>query len=164
LDAPATDDDDDELADSLAGKTYSRQERLELEMETLARHFARRRELLEGALTAPDVARLLGTSRQTPHDRLRSQSLLAIKHNGKLMFPRWQFDPAGPDGVIDGLPEVLKALRLSDYSKLTWLARPNPYFESRTPVELLRQGERERVVREAAAVGAEVMQPDRVPA
>ena len=142
------------LAESIAGRTFTRQERIQLEMETLARHFQHRRQLLDSSLSASQVAHLLGTSRQTPHDRVSSQTLLAIRDNGKLCFPAWQFDPAGADGVIDGLPVVLKALAVSDYAKLNWLIRANPYLEGQTPIQALKSGQKERVLAEAAAVGA----------
>ena len=144
----------DALAEAITGRTFSRKERIQLEMETLSKHFQHRRQLLDPALTATQVAQLLGTSRQTPHDRVGGQTLLAIKENGKLCFPAWQFDPAGPDGVIDGLPAVLKVLEMSDYAKLNWLTRANPYLGGRTPVDALKAGEREWVVAEAAAAGA----------
>jgi hypothetical protein len=144
----------DALAESIAGKTFTRQERIQLEMDTLAQHFQHRRQLLDRSLSASQVAQLLGTSRQTPHDRVSSQTLLAIKENGKLCFPAWQFDPAGSDGTIEGLPAVLKALAISDYAKLNWLTRANPYLEDTTPIQALKAGQTERVLAEAAAVGA----------
>ena len=142
------------LAESIAGRSFTRTERIQLEIETLSRHFQHRRQLLDTAISASHVAQILGTSRQTPHDRVGSQSLIAIKENGKFCFPVWQFDPTGSDGVIDGLPDILKALQVSDYSKLSWLTRPNPYLDDLTPVEALKQGEKERVLAEAKAVGA----------
>jgi hypothetical protein len=145
---------DEALAKSIAGRAFSREERLKLEMETLVKHFQHRRQLLDAAFTATQVAELLGTSRQTPHDRVNSQTLLALRENGKLYFPAWQFDPAGPDGVIDGLPAVLKALAMSDYAKLNWLTRANPYLDGQTPVQALKAGQKERVLAEAAAVEA----------
>jgi hypothetical protein len=150
----AVDANTDALAESIAGKTFTRQERIQLEMDTLVRHFQHRRQLLARSLSASQVAKLLGTSRQTPHDRVSSQTLLAIKDNGKLCFPEWQFDPAGSDGVIEGLPAVLKALGISDYAKLNWLTRNNPYLEDTTPIQALKAGQKERVLAEAAAVGA----------
>jgi hypothetical protein len=144
----------DALAESIAGRTFTRQERLQLEMDTLARHFQHRRQLLDRSLSASEVAKLLGTSRQTPHDRVSAQTLLAIKENGKLCFPAWQFDPTGSDGVIEGLPAVLKALEISDYAKLNWLTRANPYLEDTTPIQALKAGQTARVLAEAAAVGA----------
>jgi hypothetical protein len=143
----------DALAMSIAGKTFSRKERVKLAMDILVRHFQHRRQLLDAVLSAPQVAELLGTSRQTPHDRVNAQTLLAIKENGKLCFPVWQFDPAGPDGVIEGLPAVLKALEMSDYAKLNWLTRANPYLEGNTPLQALKEGEKERVITEAVAAG-----------
>jgi hypothetical protein len=150
----AVDSAADALANAITGKSFSRQERIQLKMETLSKHFQHRRQLLESSLTAVQVAQLLGTSRQTPHDRVSSQTLLAIRNNGKLCFPSWQFDPEGSDGVIEGLPAVLKTLEISDYAKLNWLTRLNPYLDGQTPIQALKVGQKERVLAEASAVGA----------
>lgn len=120
-------------------------------------NFAYRRQLLAGALSAPQVAKLLGTSRQTPHDRVQAKTLLGVMDKGALKFPAWQFDPEGADGVIDGLPEILKALHMSEFAKLSWLMRPNPYLEGLTPVEVLKQGGKDRAIAEALAVGSELV-------
>lgn len=139
--------------DKLLKHSFSKEERLQLEMESLARSFEYRRNLLSEAVTASQVAQLLGTSRQTPHDRVRARTILAVIDNGALRFPLWQFDPQGPDGVIAGLPEVLKALQVSDFAKLSWLLRSNPFLDGLTPVEALKQGLKDRVLQEAAIVG-----------
>jgi hypothetical protein len=47
----------DVLAESIAGKTFTRQERIQLEMDTLARHFQHRRQLLARSLSASQVAK-----------------------------------------------------------------------------------------------------------
>lgn len=135
------------------GKVYRDEERVALELANLRRTFALRREILQGALSAPQVAHLLGTSRQTPHDRVAAGSLLAIRDNGALRFPRWQFDPAGPDAVILGLPAVLRTLRLPPLSQASWLLRPNAELDGATPLALLQRGETQRVQRAAATVG-----------
>jgi hypothetical protein len=124
-----------------------------LEAATLANYFAYRAELMANSLSATEVARLLGTSRQTPHDRARSGSLLAETDKGGLRFPAWQFDPQGPAGVVAGLSEVVRALSVPPLSKISWFVRPNPYLEGRTPLETLKQGEITRVVQTARAVG-----------
>ena len=142
------------LSEAIAGRTFTHEEKVQLEMETLAHHFQHRRQLLENAFTVPQVAKILGTSRQTPHDRVGSRTLLAIKDNGKLLLPAWQFDPTGPDGVLEGLPQVLKALAMSDYAKLNWLTRSNPYLEGLTPVQALQQGQSDHVLDQAQAAGA----------
>ncbi|HEX5414761.1 MAG TPA: helix-turn-helix domain-containing protein [Chloroflexota bacterium] len=132
-----------EFADAPA---YRPEERLTLRMKTLARSFAVRKEILKDSLTAPEVARLLGVSRQTPHDRVESGTLLAVLDRGSLRFPLWQFDANGPDGVVAGLPEVIRALpSLPAMAKLNWFVRPNPYLEGQRPIDALRQGEVARV-------------------
>lgn len=85
--------------------------------------------------------------------RVAAGSLLAIRENGALRFPRWQFDPAGPDAVIPGLPAVLRTLRLPPLSQASWLLRPNAELGSVTPLALLPRGEPMRVQHAAAAVG-----------
>lgn len=142
------------VADLTGGREYGRQERSALEMATLARSFRRRKELLEGTLTAPKVAELLDTTRQTPHDRVRSGTLLAVLDRGVWRFPAWQFDPEGPDGVVEGLPDVLQTLHTSPLAKASWLVRPNQYLEGRTPLETLKEGRTETVRSAAETVGA----------
>jgi hypothetical protein len=56
-------------------QTLTEKERLERETASIARYFQRRRELLADSLSAPQVARLLGTTRQTPHDRAKAGTL-----------------------------------------------------------------------------------------
>ncbi|MGF1470846.1 MAG: hypothetical protein ACFB50_03780 [Rubrobacteraceae bacterium] len=109
---------------------------------------------MRGALCARVVGGLLGTSRQTPHDRVRVGTMLGVLDRGALRFPAWQFDPEGENGVVSGLPEVLGALRLSPFGKAYWLSRPNPYLAERSTVEALREGELEAVKSLAESVGA----------
>lgn len=154
LDTSNISDAESVLALKLTGRQYSKQEAARLEITSLLRYFEKRKQLLQGSLTAKEVANLLGTTRQTPHDRFNKKSLLAVKDNGVWKFPLWQFDPAGADGVIAGLPEVLKALEGSEFTKLNWLTSPNPYLNNLTPVEALKQGEKEKVIQEAKALEA----------
>lgn len=123
--------------------------------QNLYRAFTERDELLQGALSVAQVAEMLGVGRQTPHDRARAERLLAIRDNGRLVFPDWQFDPEGPDGVIAGLPEVLKALQgpISPLGRIRWFLRPKDLLGGRAPLDALRAGDVQDVVLEAAAVG-----------
>ncbi len=139
------------------GYRYSPEEKIELELETLQRYFERRRELLSNCFNTTQVAKLLGTSRQTPHDRVKNQSLLAVRDNGQWKFPIWQFDPEGADGVVDGLPEVLKNLSInSQFAKLNWFMNPNPVLDGLTPVQALKRGLKVRVIAEAMGVGGAI--------
>lgn len=141
------------IAERLGGPAPSKADAALLELQALERYFEERRELLHGSLTTDQVAKLLGTSRQTPHDRVKAGTLLAISDGGRLRFPHWQFDARGDDGVVDGFPQTIRALRVGPLESVRWLTKPNRVFEGRTPLDLLRAGDVRRVVAEAAGVG-----------
>lgn len=127
---------------------------VQLEFETLRKRFSLRRELLSSTIGTAEVTNLLGArSRQTAHDRIKAGTLLAIRDQGHWRFPLWQFDPDGPDGLIEHLTEVLSVLRMSELAKLRWLQRPQPVFEGATPIDWLRQGHVDEVLAEARQVG-----------
>ncbi len=133
----------------------SAEERARVHFLSLLDRFEARSRLLADALTAPQVARLLGSSRQTPLSRAQAGTLFAVYDRGAWRFPGWQFDPEGPDDVIAGLPEVLEALAgLSPFAELVWLSRANPVLDGRTPIEALRSGELDRVLAAARAAQA----------
>jgi hypothetical protein len=121
----------------------SREEQALVAFRSLLQLFEARRALLEeDTITAPQVAELLGVSRQTPLNRVRDKTLLAVLDRGAWRFPLWQFDAEGPDGVLAGLPKVLKALEPQpQFSKLVWLRRANATLGGREPIEVLRKGQ-----------------------
>jgi excisionase family DNA binding protein len=127
-----------------------------LAFRSLLQFFEARRDLLDGALTAPQAAELLGVSRQTPLNRVRDNTLLAVLDRGAYRFPAWQFDPQGEDGVLPRLPDVLDALEPQQpFAKLVWMRRPNPTLAGREPLDLLREREAEPVL-DAAHAAAEL--------
>ncbi|WP_243902363.1 hypothetical protein [Aetokthonos hydrillicola] len=143
-----------ELAAKLGVEPIDDQERRELENSAFKNFFEWRQELLRNSLTASEVAKLLNTkSRQTPHDRLKKNSLVAIQDNGVWKFPCWQFDPKGPDGVVAGLPDVLKALDVPNFSKISWLTQPNRAFNGLSPLQALKNNQKDEVLNEAKSVG-----------
>ena len=130
----------------------SREEHAMLALQSLVDFFTARRKLLRDTITAPQVGEVLGVSRQAASGRAAKGSLLAVLDRGAFRFPLFQFDPQGPDGVVEGLPEVLKALDPQPaFTKLVWLTRPNDTLDNSQPLEVLRRGERERVVAAARA-------------
>jgi len=134
----------------------SESEQALLGFRSLLQFFKARRDLLDDALTAPQAAELLGVSRQTPLNRVKDNTLLAVLDRGAYRFPVWQFDPQGEDGMLPGLPDVLEALEPQQpFAKLVWLRHPNPTLEGREPVELLRDREIEPVI-DAAHAAAEL--------
>ena len=150
-------EDDDEFVKLLSDKEYSPQERKRLHVQSILNSFNYRRELLKDTVDVNQVMEILGyDSRQAPLNRLKAHSLIAIKDNQKWWFPLWQFDANTSDGVIEGLSEVLKALECSNLAKVSWLVNPSPYFANKSPLEVLKAGEVERVVDSARSVGVVV--------
>jgi hypothetical protein len=124
-----------------------------LEFQAFQARFAMRRELLQQCIGTTELVSLLGLgNRQTPLDRIRAGTLLAILDQGKRRYPPWQFEPDGPSGVFAGLPNVLAALPVADVTKARWLQRPQPLLGGHTALQLLREGRPDRVLVGAWAV------------
>jgi hypothetical protein len=90
--AAVDEDDDPDVVHATTGERVgSREEHALAELASLLDLFAARRRLLADALTAPQVADVLGISRQAAAGRAESGSLLAVLDRGAYRFPRWQF-------------------------------------------------------------------------
>lgn len=115
-------------------------------------HRKRILEKLGGTLSAEQVSELIGISRQAV-DRRRSQNQLIGLTQGKrgYAYPAFQFE----DGkTLDGLKKVLDALSGHDpWMQSIFFANGNDRLNGRTPLDALRQGKTEGVVRAAEAYG-----------
>jgi hypothetical protein len=145
---------DRKFARRIGVRKYAPEERMALEIASLLHYFDYRKRLLANALSASRVAEMLGTSRQTSHDRVKAGLLLGILDNNVWKFPEWQFDSESPNGVVKGLPAVLDAMKCGTLSKISWLASPNTLFGGLRPIDALKLGRIDEVVHEATAVGA----------
>lgn len=109
-------------------------------------------EKLGGTLSVGQVSELIGISRQAV-DKRRSQNQLIGLIQGKrgYAYPAFQFE----DGkTLGGLKEVLDALSGHDpWMQSIFFANGNDRLNNRTPLDALRQGETEAVVRAAEAYG-----------
>lgn len=100
--------------------------------------------LLGPAYTAGQVARLLGITQQAVGQR---RGLLRLtQRNGRVAYPVMQFDGDAPLDGIDATVATLSPVVGSAWTIASWLAGPNPDLEGRTPVQALRDGDRERVL------------------
>ena len=112
-----------------------------LELENLKLLNQRRQDLLKDSLTSTQVADLMGWQHhKTASDRLKTNTLVGVKDRGVYKFPLWQFDPEGEDGIVDGLPELLSRLNISNFRKINWLSKPMAAFDNLTPIEVLKKG------------------------
>ncbi len=106
-----------------------------------------------GTWDAEAVARHLHLTRQGVNRRRRAGSLLAIDVGRRgYRYPAWQFVSAG---TLAGLEPVLNSLREHDpWMQLTFMVGPNVRLGNSAPLDVLRAGERDKVIAAARAFGA----------
>jgi hypothetical protein len=106
-----------------------------------------------GAISADQVGKLLDITRQGVENRRKAGKLLAYPIEGpRYRYPRWQFD--SEDHVLPGLERVLAALTdLSPWSKGKFMTTGDIRLNGETPLDRLKAGDVEAVVRSAEAYG-----------
>ncbi len=91
-----------------------------------------------------DVARLLGKTRQAVS---ADRGLLRLEmRNGEIGYPVFQFDGARQLPGIREVVRVLDPMVASAWTIASWLCSPAPQLDERTPLAVLREGERETVL------------------
>jgi hypothetical protein len=114
----------------------------------LARNVEHRKLLIErsgGTLSAEDAGRLLGISRQAVDKRRRAGSLLAVREGSDWRYPACQFDETD---VVTGIADVVRAYTTSGpWVALDFLLAPDSALRGRSPLEALRTGDRDAVLR-----------------
>jgi hypothetical protein len=120
--------------------------------ENAARLEAKRAAILADAVNSDVAGGFISRTRPIVNKLAKAGELLAVQDGRYLRFPRWQFDERSEDGLVPGLRRVLAVMDASPFRKAAWLVSPNPHFGSRAPIELLREGQLDRVYEEAKAV------------
>jgi hypothetical protein len=105
-----------------------------------------------GALTAEQAASLYGITRQAIDNRRKRGSLLAVQLGRRgYRYPAWQFTETG---VLAGLDRVLAALETSSpWTRIAFMLNANAWLDGRRPLDLLRAGEIDAVIRAADRFG-----------
>lgn len=115
---------------------------------SLARNVAHRQTLLTlagGAMSADEAGRILGITRQAVDKRRRAGALLAVREGSDWRYPACQFDNGE---VVVGIPDIVRGLgSTSPWVTLDFLLAPDTVLAGRTPLEALRAGERDPVLR-----------------
>lgn len=107
-----------------------------------------------GGISLTEGAKLLGTTRQALHKRIKAGSALGMMMESKLVLPRMQFVPA-EDGtvLVQGLADVLRLFyeaNAGGWSALQFLIERDPNL-GEPPIEALSRAEVEAVVNAARA-------------
>jgi hypothetical protein len=115
----------------------------------------RQQKMLEesgGALNGAEVAEILNISRQAVDKRRRQGQLIGLTQGRRgYAFPVWQFEGGK---TIPNLEDVLDSLRGHDpWMQFAFFINPNDRLEGKTPLDRLRAGELEPVLRAAESYG-----------
>jgi hypothetical protein len=112
-----------------------------------------RMELLEaegGVLGAEEVGDRLGIQRQSVDKRRKAGTLLALELGNRFVYPAWQIEG---NRTVPHLEKVLAALRDQDeWRKLSFFVNGNIRLEGKSPLEVMRAGEFEDVLKAARSL------------
>lgn len=111
-----------------------------------------RRALLRECVSADQAARHTLRSRQSLERLRRLGRVLALREGNQWRYPRWQFDPDAPGGIVPGLGQVLAELRLSPLGAGYWISHRHERLKA-SPIQLLRARRVESVVKAAREHG-----------
>lgn len=117
--------------------------------------FKRQRSMLKesgGVLSGAQVARILDISRQAVDKRRKQGQLIGLTQGKRgYAYPAWQFEGGK---MLAHLTKLLDALRTHDaWMQLAFFINGNDRLNGRSPLELLRAGELEPVLRAAESYG-----------
>ncbi len=87
---------------------------------------ARRAAILRDTVSAEEATRLTGRSRQSLERFRRQERVLVLRQGNQWRYPPWQFDREQPGGLVPGIAEAVRALRLSAVGAAYWLVRRHP--------------------------------------
>src|ERR1700739_2929462 len=105
-----------------------------------------------GALSGEEVAKMLGISRQGVDKRRRQGHLIGLTQGRRgYAYPAWQFEGGR---TITNLETALDAVHDHDpWMQLAFFVNPNDGLNGKSPLESLRSGKLEPVLRAAANYG-----------
>jgi len=108
-----------------------------------------------GTLSAGEMADALGITRQAVDKRRKKRTLIGLTVGKRgYAYPAWQL---GPDGVLNGLKDVLNAMNEYDaWTQANFMLSKNKWLEGETPLNDLRRGHLDRVLTAARTYGEQL--------
>lgn len=105
-----------------------------------------------GTLRCGEVSKLLGISTQGVNKRRDAKTLIGLQIGGRdYTYPVWQF---GSNGALKGLSDVLHAFTVDDpWMQVNFFLTKDGRLNGRRPIDVLKEGDVESVVRAARAYG-----------
>lgn len=105
----------------------------------------------DGCISSIDAAAILSISRQGVDKRRSSGKLIGLPKGRTYVYPAWQFSEGR---TLPGLEEVLNVLNVRDpWMQTAWMLNGNSRLEGKSPLEVLREGNREAAINAAEIYG-----------
>ena len=141
----------DAVTTTVRFREYTADTLTNLRNTSVTHEFETRRKLLQQAAPVENVCEMLGLrSRQTVHNWIEKGKVLALEDGNRKLLPIWQFDASTHDRLVPGFKKVLDTLQRSPFSAALWFVNRNPHLGNHAPIDLLRNGETDRVLKEAS--------------
>lgn len=103
-----------------------------------------------------EVAEHKGVKAPSLNKRVNRGTLIAVRVEGELRFPAFQFDNSSPKGELPGLSDTLAVMQISSpWLRFSWLVGPNDRLRGDSPVDALKDGRKDAVVMAARGVGVQ---------
>ena len=136
------------LTDALAASTDVGSVALDPLAPMLARNVEHRQKLLQsagGSLSVEEAGHTLGITRQAVDKRRRANTLLAVREGSDWRYPACQFH----DGeTLPGIADVVQGFASAGpWAALDFLLASDTVLEGFTPLQVLKSGDRDRVLR-----------------
>jgi len=101
--------------------------------------------LAGGALSADEAGRILGITRQAVDKRRRASTLLAVRERSDWRYPACQYENGE---LVLGIPDIVRGFGPArPWLALDFLLAPDTVLSGRSPLEALRAGARDEVLR-----------------
>lgn len=108
--------------------------------------------IFHDTLSSDEVRGYINRSRPVINKMAKQGQLLALHAGRALRFPTWQFDATSETGLLPHFTEVLEVMDASPFRKAAWFVTENERMHKRMPLDLLRDGDVDSVIKEAKSL------------
>lgn len=109
--------------------------------------------VLKNTYSAVEAASFIRKTPEWIEDARKQGHIMCLGGSSGFRYPKWQFDPTRPDGVVPGIAEVCERLNTSPFGVERWLTNPLPQLDGRRPIDVLMDSGTDEVLKIAKEHG-----------
>ncbi|MFV1962920.1 MAG: hypothetical protein ACC658_13945 [Acidimicrobiia bacterium] len=141
------------LDPTLWGEEPSRADAVAAEVWASSEMESARASLLGECETREGAADTIGVTAASISNWVDEGDLVALRDGRELRIPKWQIDLDQPRGIVTGIKSVAAAFPSGVVSLSAWVRTPNVNLSNATPLQRMKTGDVDRVVRVAGSIG-----------